>query len=95
MVEAFSAAAFALAPGEISRPVVTPFGVHLIRCDGIHPGGKTLADVGEEVLAGLSRELLEKLAAAERRHTPVEYTGATAYFDPATRRLMTAGRATP
>ena len=91
MVEAFSAAAFSLAPGDVSPPVVTPFGVHLIRCDEVHPGGKSLADVREEVLSGLSRELLEKLAAVERRYTPVKYTGATAYFDPVTGRLASGG----
>jgi len=31
MVEPFSTAAFALADGEVSQPVVTPFGVHLIQ----------------------------------------------------------------
>ena len=91
MVEAFSAAAFSLAPGDVSPPVVTPFGVHLIRCDEVHPGVKSLADVREEVLSGLSRELLEKLAAVERRYTPVKYTGATAYFDPVTGRLASGG----
>ena len=30
MVDAFSEAAFALKPGELSQPVVTPFGLHLI-----------------------------------------------------------------
>lgn len=91
MVEAFSAAAFALGPGEVSPPVVTPFGVHLIRCDEVHLGKKGLADAHDDVLSGLSRQLLAQLAAVERRYTPVKYTGAAPYIDPATQRLAKGG----
>jgi peptidyl-prolyl cis-trans isomerase D len=42
MVPAFDSAAFALAPGQVSEPVVTEFGVHLLRVD---------ARAGEEVTA--------------------------------------------
>ena len=38
MEEAFSRAAFALEVGQVSQPVVTRFGVHLIRCDAVKPG---------------------------------------------------------
>jgi len=38
MDEAFSRAAFALQTGQISPPVRSPFGVHLIRCEAIKPG---------------------------------------------------------
>ena len=44
MSEAFCRAAFALEIGQISPPTPTPFGVDLIRCDGIKPGGKRLAE---------------------------------------------------
>ena len=40
MPESFSAAAFTLEEGEVSEPVVTAFGVHLIRCLKIEPGQK-------------------------------------------------------
>ncbi len=88
MVESFAKAAFALAPGEVSPPVVTPFGVELVRCDAVKPGSKTLSDVRPEVDAALARELLEKLAEAERRHTEVKYMGAGPYFKPGTRELI-------
>jgi parvulin-like peptidyl-prolyl isomerase len=87
MDEAFSRAAFALQKGEISPPIRSPFGVHLIRCDDVRPGSKRLSDVRPEVEDALSRELLEKLAGLQRPHTPVRYTGAWPHFKPGTREL--------
>jgi parvulin-like peptidyl-prolyl isomerase len=69
----FSKAAFALKEGEISPPVRSPFGIHLIRCDAVQPGKKQFADAESQVRDALARELLEKLAASERTHTPVKY----------------------
>ena len=88
MDEAFSRAAFELEIGRVSEPVRTPFGVHLLRCDEIKPGEKQLKDVRKEIEEALARELLEKLAQAERGFTAVEYTGKTPYFKPGTRELV-------
>ncbi len=87
MVESFTRAAFALQPGEISQPVVTPFGVHLIRCDSVRPGKKELADVLQQVEDGLARQLLEELAAHQRQRCRVQYTGAWPHFKPGTTEL--------
>jgi peptidyl-prolyl cis-trans isomerase SurA len=88
MVEAFSRAAFALEAGQVSEPVTTRFGVHLIRCDEVKPGNKKRADVGQELEEALARELLQKLAQYEREHAPVRFTGKWPYFKPGTQELV-------
>ncbi len=88
MVEGFSRAAFALEVGQVSQPVKTPFGVHLIRCDEIKPGSKQLIDVRQQVEEALARELIGKLARLQRRYTPATFTGAAPYFKPGTRELV-------
>ena len=50
MVEPFAAAAFALKPGQMSEPIQTTFGYHLILVTGRKPGAPTkFEDVKEEV----------------------------------------------
>jgi parvulin-like peptidyl-prolyl isomerase len=74
MDAAFTRAAFALKPGEISRPVRTAFGVHLILVEEEKPGKKQLADVENEVRDATAREVLGKIAEAERSKTKVKYS---------------------
>jgi nitrogen fixation protein NifM len=51
---ALDAAAFALAAGALSAPVETEVGLHLLRCDAIHPAATPdFAAVRERILAGL------------------------------------------
>lgn len=90
MVEAFSAAAFALQQQEISQPVVTPFGVHLIQCTEIKPGEKTWQDVRAELEVLLAQDLFARLADKLRKKATITFTGAMPYFDAQSRQLIHA-----
>ena len=86
MDEAFSRAAFALQPGELSPPVRSPFGVHLIRCDEVRAGKKQFADARGDIDDLLARELFEKLASGAAA-VPVRYGGGVPHFRPGAREL--------
>lgn len=73
MPATFSAAAFRLEPGEISSPLVSAFGVHLIRCVEVRPGKFLLGDVKDEVRRALTEARFAELAAARRRESIIEY----------------------
>jgi parvulin-like peptidyl-prolyl isomerase len=74
MVGPFARAGFALEVGQVSQPVKTPFGIHLICCDEIKPGTKQWTEVRAELEEALAGELLARISQIERRHTPVELT---------------------
>ena len=73
MHESFSTAAFALAKDEISQPVRSPFGVHLIQCLGIEKGKETWRSVRNKVEVAMKKYLFEWLAELEKKHVQVEY----------------------
>lgn len=62
MVPPFEEAAFALKPGDVSEPVKTPFGYHIIQVQ-THVT-KSLADTKTDILAQLKPELARKAVAA-------------------------------
>jgi parvulin-like peptidyl-prolyl isomerase len=91
MDEAFSKAAFDLQVGEISQPVRTRFGIHLIRVTKVQPGNKKWSDVREQLLQPVAQQLFLKLAQEEREKTPVRYTGAVPYIRPGTQQVVLPG----
>jgi peptidyl-prolyl cis-trans isomerase D len=62
MVKSFEDAAFKLAPGQVSEPIKSEFGYHILKVEGRRPGGlRSLADVQ----AMIKEKLLEGMADAE------------------------------
>ncbi|MCI0362193.1 MAG: peptidylprolyl isomerase [Planctomycetaceae bacterium] len=72
MPEAFSAAAFALNVDEVSPPVTTTFGVHLIQVLEVKPGTKTWQDAAERLRPAATLFLFRRLANLERAEVKVE-----------------------
>jgi parvulin-like peptidyl-prolyl isomerase len=76
MPEPFSAAAFKLKVGDISEPVLSAFGVHLIKCLEVQPGSKTLDQCRSEVERAVASHLFRWAADRERPRATVQVTGA-------------------
>jgi parvulin-like peptidyl-prolyl isomerase len=66
MPEAFSQAAFQLDPGQVSAPVVTAFGVHLITCLEVKAGTQTWQEARGQLQPAVERYLFQ-WAADQRR----------------------------
>lgn len=84
MVDAFSRPVFALAKGDISKPFVTPFGVHIARITDVDPGRLGLEAVRQKIEKLFAARLIRELVVAARRGTPVEYAPGVPHYDPQT-----------
>lgn len=80
MVQNFSKAAFALKPDEISQPVVTPFGVHLIKVTDIKPGTKTWQDVRDQLQQTLSSFLLNQIVKTQQDKADIQFAAGVPHF---------------
>lgn len=72
MVEPFAAAAFALPLGEVSQPVETEFGYHLIKVTEAKPGEMTYEAAKDSVKRVLFMNLWENAAKEQRKISKVE-----------------------
>ncbi len=88
MVDAFAQVAFGLEKGQISQPVVTPFGVHLITVTDVKPGTKAWTDVVDQLQSPAAKAMFEKLAARERGNAKIEFTDNWPHFAPGTHELF-------
>lgn len=91
MLEPFAAAAFKLDKGKLSEPVVTSYGVHLIKVTDIKPGHRTWVESKEQLRAPATQDLFEKLAAKERDQAHVTFTGKIPHFRIGTHELVKGG----
>jgi parvulin-like peptidyl-prolyl isomerase len=73
MPEDFSRTAYLLKPGEISEPLISPFGVHLITVLEEKPGTKAWRDVEAELRPAVTLYLFRFLADKERASAKIEY----------------------
>lgn len=74
MAREFTIAAFELQPGEVSPPVPTSFGYHLIRILEEEPGKKSLDDVRPLLVPAVKRYLFDWLASKQAESTAVSFT---------------------
>lgn len=84
MTEEFAKRSFALAKGDISKPFVTPFGIHLVQVTAVEPGRVGLDVVRPKIEAVVAAEVLRETVGRLRKMTPIEYAAGVPHFDPAT-----------
>jgi parvulin-like peptidyl-prolyl isomerase len=76
MPDVFTRAAYGLQAGELSAPVVSRFGVHLIACREVEPGQVGWEDVRGSLRAAVAKELFGQLAARARETARIQDCGA-------------------
>jgi parvulin-like peptidyl-prolyl isomerase len=88
MPESFNQAAYQLAVGQVSPPVVTSLGVHLIQCLEEKPGTRTWQESRDELRRAVTEYVFRRLADRERPQARLEFTGAVPHFRPGTQELV-------
>lgn len=72
MVEPFAAAAFSMPKGQMSQPVQTDFGWHLIKVTDRKQGDKGFNEVRDDIKEILAGELYERTVAQQRKVAKIE-----------------------
>jgi len=73
MPEAFAKVALTLDVGEVSEPVATTFGVHLIQCLEVRPGKNTWRDSEGELRKAITLYLFDWAAERQKAKSKVEW----------------------
>ncbi len=84
MVDAFTAGVFNLAKGEVSKPFITPFGVHVAKVTDVEAGRVGLDVVRSKIEKELASQAVRSLVNEARQAIPVKYAPGMPHFDPAT-----------
>jgi parvulin-like peptidyl-prolyl isomerase len=95
MSEEFSKAAFDLKKGEISKPVPSAFGIHLITMTDVKPGTRQWTEAVSQIKSPASADLFEKLSNEDRDKVKIEFSDKVPYFKPGTKELVLPGAAAP
>ena len=80
MPEGFSRAAFELGKDEVSQPVRSKFGIHLIQCVEIKPGDKQWSDVQKELSIAVTRYLFDWVSDQQRKQAKIEIAQGVPHF---------------
>lgn len=87
MIDDFNRAAFDLEKGQVSDPVTTTFGMHLITVTEVKPGGKTLEEVRGKLMPAFHQWLVDQLIEQQIKTTKIEFNDSFPHYKPGTREL--------
>ncbi len=80
MPEAFSKTAFDLKVGEVSEPISTKFGIHLVQIREVREGNRTWKESRQELTQDVKRWLFDWAAEKQRDKAKVSFTGQGPYW---------------
>jgi parvulin-like peptidyl-prolyl isomerase len=80
MPESFAKTAFAIKPGEVSQPISTIAGIHLIKVTDVKPGSKTWQDVKPQLQQMMSNYLLTGVVKNLLDKATIEYSPGVPHF---------------
>ena len=90
MIEDFNRPAFELEPNQVSEPIVTPFGVHLITVTEVKAGKKSFTEARNEVVQTFMPVLFETVLKRELEQAKVEFSDGFPHFEPGSQKVTGA-----